>query len=341
MAAFMPPSPVTGVVGRTPSAAVSPWRPRQLRAPRWSSPPAPCRWRASAGAPTPAAAARTSGAPHLSPGDTIAVVGATGGVGLLTLRRLAALPGAPYALRAVSRSTPADGLLPRGVTAVRGDVRRPAGSSGGSGGGGGDGGSGSGGSVDSLAACLADAAVVIISVGTTAFPTPAWRGGNTPRAVDEQGVAAVVAALGPSTTRVVFVSSIGVERRGRFPFFALNAFGVLDAKAAGEALVVAWVAAAPAARSAVVVRPGRLTGAPQTNVGTTWVGGRPAEEEAGVVARGDTLLGDVSRSVTADAVAWAVTAEGGGVLDFSVVGRRVEKGRGGDWTADLDGLLVG
>ncbi|OSX75839.1 hypothetical protein BU14_0218s0005 [Porphyra umbilicalis] len=336
MAAFIPPTPVTGVVGRAPSAAVSTWRPRQLRAPRRLPPPAPRQWRAAAGAPTPAAATPTADARPLSPGDTIAVVGATGGVGLLTLRRLAALPGAPYALRAVSRSTPADGLLPRGVTAVRGDIRRPAGSSSS----GGSGGSGSGGNVDSLAACLADAAVVIISVGTTAFPTLAWRGGNTPRAVDEQGVAAVVAALGPTTTRVVFVSSIGVERRGRFPFFILNAFGVLDAKAAGEAHVAAWVAASPAARSAAVVRPGRLTGAPQTNVGTTWVGGRPAEEEAGVVARGDTLLGDVSRSVTADAVAWAVTAGGGGVLDFSVVGRQVEKGRGGDWTADLDGLLI-
>ena len=51
MAAFIPPTPVTGVVGRAPSAAVSTWRPRQLRAPRRLPPPAPRQWRAAAGAP--------------------------------------------------------------------------------------------------------------------------------------------------------------------------------------------------------------------------------------------------------------------------------------------------
>ncbi|GAB0496818.1 hypothetical protein MMPV_008139 [Pyropia vietnamensis] len=315
--------------------AVSARRPVRLPTRLWSHRAWAGPWRAAVTPPSAtstSAASEPVAAPHLSPGDTIAVVGATGGVGLLTLRRLAASPGAPFSLRAVCRSAPADGLLPPDVEVVRGDIRRPAGADGGD--------DMASAAVLPLAACLDGVAVVVIAVGTTAFPTKAWRGGNTPRAVDEQGVSAVVAALGAATTRVVLVSSIGVNRRRQFPFVLLNAFGVLDAKAAGEAAVFAWADAAPS-RSAVVVRPGRLTGAPQTNVGTTWVAGRPAEEEAGVVARGDTLVGDVSRAVTADAVAWAVTATGADELDFSVVGRPVGDQAGGkDWLSDLDGLLI-
>lgn len=314
--------------------AVSLRRPVGLPARQPSSPASAGQLRAAAAPSTPSAhsaPSEPSAGPHLSPGDTIAVVGATGGVGLLTLRRLAASPGAPFALRAVCRSVPADGLLPPGVEVVRGDIRRPAGA-------GGD--DAATATAAPLTACLDGATVVVIAVGTTAFPTKAWRGGNTPRAVDAEGVSAVVAALGAATTRVVLVSSVGVDRRGRLPFALLNAFGVLDAKAEGEAAVAAWAAASPS-RTAVVVRPGRLTGAPQTNVGTTWVTGRPAEEEAGVVARGDTLIGDVSRAVTADAVAWAVTTEGAGGLDFSIVGRPVGAQAGaGNWLSDLDGLLV-
>lgn len=347
MAAFLPPAPAVGaprprlgLSTRRPRGQPAPPLPRATSSP-WraaaspSSPPPPPITPRSSTPPPPAAA------PHLSPGDTIAVIGATGGVGLLTLRRLASTPGAPYTLRAVCRSAPAESLLPAGIEVVRGDIRLPAGETRGEGGGG----------ISPLAVCLDGAAVVVVSVGTTAFPSTAWRGGNTPRAVDAVGVSAVVAALGPATTRLVLVSSVGVGRRRRFPFVVLNAFGVLDAKAEGEAAVAAWAAAAPAPaaaadgtpsprREAVVVRPGRLTGAPQTNVGTTWVAGRPAAEEAGVVALGDTLVGDVSRGVAAEAVAWAVTAAGAGGLDFSVIGRSEGDAGGGDWLADLDSLLI-
>lgn len=320
MDAFIPAPALIGA--QRGCLAVSGGRPVRLPTRQPSSLASAGQWRAATTPPapsTPSASSEPSAAPHLSPGDTIAVVGATGGVGLLTLRRLAARPGAPFALRAVCRSAPADGLLPPGVEVVRGDIRRPAGA---------DGGDAAAAIAEPLTACLDGAAVVVIVVGTTAFPTKAWRGGNTPRAVDAEGVSAVV-----------LVSSVGVDRRGQLPFALLNAFGVLDAKAAGEAAVAAWAAASPS-RAAVVVRPGRLTGTPQTNVGTTWVTGRPAEEEAGVVARGDTLVGDVSRAVTADAVAWAVTTAGAGGLDFSVVGRPMRQAGGRDWLSDLDGLLV-
>lgn len=42
----------------------------------------------------------------------------------------------------------------------------------------------------SLAAALVGCSGVVIVTGTTAFPTLAWRGGNTPKAVDAQGVKA-------------------------------------------------------------------------------------------------------------------------------------------------------
>ena len=46
----------------------------------------------------------------------------------------------------------------------------------------------------SLAQALRDCDAVVIVTGTTAFPTLAWRGGNTPLAVDAQGVANVIEA---------------------------------------------------------------------------------------------------------------------------------------------------
>lgn len=42
---------------------------------------------------------------------------------------------------------------------------------------------------------------------------------------------------GGSLKRFVLLSSVGVTRADKFPFVILNAFGVLDAKAKGEAAV--------------------------------------------------------------------------------------------------------
>jgi uncharacterized protein YbjT (DUF2867 family) len=38
----------------------------------------------------------------------------------------------------------------------------------------------------SLAAALTDVQALVVVTGTTAFPTKAWRGGNTPKAVDAE-----------------------------------------------------------------------------------------------------------------------------------------------------------
>lgn len=61
---------------------------------------------------------------------------------------------------------------------------------------------------------------LVICTGTTAFPTLAWRNGNTPRAVDEHGVINTIQAFrascdehGVTPKRIVLMSSIGVSKR--------------------------------------------------------------------------------------------------------------------------------
>ena len=59
------------------------------------------------------------------------------------------------------------------------------------------------------------------------------------------------------------LSSIGVQRRTQMPFPVLNACGVLDAKAAGEAAIKADAEAA--GYSYTTLRPGQLFGGPYDN----------------------------------------------------------------------------
>ena len=97
---------------------------------------------------------------------------------------------------------------------------------------------------------------VVCCTGTTAFPSARWEGDNGPRQTDEVGVRNLVAAVqsaSPSLRRFVLVSSIGVTRTGQFPFLILNAFGVLNAKAAGEKSL------RDSGMPYTILRPGRLT----------------------------------------------------------------------------------
>ena len=97
---------------------------------------------------------------------------------------------------------------------------------------------------------------MVCCTGTTAFPSARWEGDNGPRQTDEVGVRNLVAAVksaSPSLRRFVLVSSIGVSRTGQFPFLILNAFGVLNAKAAGEKSLQ------DSGLPYTILRPGRLT----------------------------------------------------------------------------------
>jgi hypothetical protein len=54
---------------------------------------------------------------------------------------------------------------------------------------------------DSLLGPLSDADAVVIATGTSAFPSPRWKGGNTPDAVDRKGVRNILEALASKPRR--------------------------------------------------------------------------------------------------------------------------------------------
>jgi uncharacterized protein YbjT (DUF2867 family) len=113
---------------------------------------------------------------------------------------------------------------------------------------------------------MKDVSAVVISVGTTAFPTTKWAGGNTPQAIDKDAVQRIAKAaqMSPGMKKIVLVTSVGVERTKEMPFLILNLFGVLDAKKSGEKAVKS--AAGEAGFDYAIVRPGRLVGGPYTNL---------------------------------------------------------------------------
>lgn len=134
---------------------------------------------------------------------------------------------------------------------------------------------------------------------------------NTPDAVDATGVEAIVASLrrnfagagdAPSTFKqLVLMSSLGVRRRDGFPFRVLNAAGVLDAKARGEAAVCA--AAEEQGFAWTIARPGQLFGGPYDNnfyLGTLFQLDKDVSTRGVDVQQGDEAAGDTLRSSLAE-----------------------------------------
>lgn len=118
----------------------------------------------------------TSNDVRVGPNDRVAVVGASGNVGRLVVLRLVDL-GMRH-VRAVARDA---GKAAGFFDCVAGDEPCEVFSADLK-------------NVSSLMPALRDCDAVLIVTGTTAFPTLAWRGGNTPLAVDAQGVANVIEA---------------------------------------------------------------------------------------------------------------------------------------------------
>ena len=161
---------------------------------------------------------------------------------------------------------------------------------------------------------------VVVSVGTTAFPTKRWDGGNTPKAIDMEAVTRIANAASNVDTvrRVVLLTSVGVNRTKQMPFLILNLFGVLDAKRAGEDAVKS--AASEAGFSYSIVRPGRLVGGPYTNLDLAKLFQIEGGAENGVdVSEGDELLGDCKRDACAEAVVQCLENESCVDLEFSLV----------------------
>jgi nucleoside-diphosphate-sugar epimerase len=203
---------------------------------------------------------------------------------------------------------------------------------------------------------LERANALVICTGTTAFPTKAWsksedediassvlsallearfsvkdaialldeKDFNTPKNVDSLANQFIVklwqdVAKVPKK-RVIMLSSIGVERRDSLPFSILNACGVLDSKAAGEAAV--RNAAKESGFSYTIIRPGQLFGGPYDNnyyLGTLFQLDKDADTQDIQVERGDSLLGDTLRTTLAEVTAQILETDCAKDLDFGVV----------------------
>ena len=240
----------------------------------------------------------------LNPGETVVVIGGTSGVGQLVTRKLSS-SGAGYDIRVTSRdASKARSAAGDGVDCVEVDLV------------------GASDVVDEqLERALDGASAVVVSVGTTAFPTLRWRGGNTPSAIDDAAVSKIARQAASSSTikKVVMVTSVGVDRTGEMPFLVLNLFGVLDAKKRGEQAIIS-AATSSDSFEYVIVRPGRLVGGPFTNLDVARLLKIEGGAENGVdLEAGDALLGDCKRDACAEAVVRAIVDDDCANVDFSIV----------------------
>lgn len=277
----------------------------------------------------------------LQPGDTVAVVGASGNVGKLVALRLSDT----YKVNGIVRdsSSVSDFLNRESITLFEANLleelmtdatKCP----------------------DSLRPALEKANAVVICTGTTAFPTKAWtrgestgvavdvlkaladnsfnikeaiaslddQGFNTPNNIDALSNQFLMTAWKDACKvprkRIIMISSIGVQRREQMPFPILNTCGVLDAKAAGEAAIME--AAKSGGFSYTIVRPGQLFGGPYDNnyyLGTIAQLDKDANTQDIDVAVGDTLLGDTLRSTLAEITAQICVGNYARDMDFAVV----------------------
>ena len=202
----------------------------------------------------------------LQPGDTVAVIGASGNVGKLVALRLSDTYNVNGIVRDAASIEPFfEGrndrikLFEANLLDEMNNLESGSGS-----------GSGSMACPASLLEPLRNANAIVICTGTTAFPTKAWtksgeeevakdvlkalfdnsfsvkkaiasldtQGLNTPNNIDARSNEFIAqswnSACQVAQKRIIMLSSIGVQRRDTMPFPILNACGVLDAKAAGE-----------------------------------------------------------------------------------------------------------
>jgi nucleoside-diphosphate-sugar epimerase len=206
-----------------------------------------------------------------------------------------------------------------------------------------------------LQAAMQDVSAVVISIGTTAFPTMKWRGGNTPIAIDQIAVTRIAteASQVPSVRTVILVTSVGVLRTKQMPFVILNLFGVLDAKKAGEDAIRYYSTTTTDTGSGynyAIVRPGRLIGAPFTNDDVAkllQIQGGSGGTNGGIVQveAGDTLLGDCPRDACAECIVQCLqrllldtttdtdtTTRGVDNLEFSIIAKDQQSPPPPAWT---------
>jgi len=256
------------------------------------------------GITSPASSTNNKKSP-IATNDKVVIFGATGGVGQLVTKKLSARNGKNYQLCIAARDAARakETLDNDDINVVELNLV------------------GENKATDTeLQNAMEGATGVVVSVGTTAFPTKRWDGGNNPQAIDMEAVTRIANAASNVDTvrRVVLLTSVGVNRTKQMPFLILNLFGVLDAKRAGEDAVKS--AASEAGFSYSIVRPGRLVGGPYTNLDLANLFKIEGGAENGVdVAFGDELLGDCKRDACAEAVVQCLENESCVDLEFSLV----------------------
>lgn len=274
----------------------------------------------------------------LQPGDTVAVIGASGNVGKLVALRLSDSYKVNGVVRDASSVQPFFQGREDRIQLFESDLLEELDKDG-----------------SSLFPALRNANAIVICTGTTAFPTKAWsrsddpianqvikslldnkfsikgaisdldkQGLNTPNNVDTLANELVFRAWNQACKvpkkRAIMLSSIGVQRRTKGPFPILNACGVLDAKAAGESALMD--AAAAQGYSYTIIRPGQLFGGPYDNnyyLGTLFQLDKDAATQDVEVGKGDELLGDTLRSTLAEITAQVCEGDFARDMDFAVV----------------------
>lgn len=229
----------------------------------------------------------------------VLVVGATGGVGQLTVAKLLQKG---FSVRVLVRDgAKAEKMFNQPLNPqleiVLGDIRDRA----------------------SLPPAMANIDYIIACTGTTAFPSMRWefdqmhqgdrlpgfwdwlkiyfnrdycfsQGKNSPEKVDGEGTLNLLAAAPKNLKRFVFVSSCGILRKTKPPFSILNWFGVLDAKEKGEKAI------AQSGFPYTIIRPARLIDGPFTSYDLNTLLKATTEGKLGVaIGTGDILSGQTSR----------------------------------------------
>jgi len=189
-----------------------------------------------------------------------------------------------------------------------------------------------------LSAVMGGCEALLIATGTTAFPTVKWKGGNTPKEIDELATKRILDAIplaAQGLSKVVLCTSIGTTRTKEMPFLILNLFKVLECKRAAEVALKA-AALEKNAFSYAVVRPGRLVGGPYTALDLATLFKLEAKGAgAGVkVERGDGLVGDCSRNRLAGVIVGAICEKDCRNVEFSII----DDARG-DAEVDWKGLV--
>eukprot|EP01035_Chromulina_nebulosa_P019678 gene19678-25596_t len=198
-------------------------------------------------------------------------------------------------------------------------------------------------SKDSILPAIRNVDSLIISVGTTAFPTKKWDNGNNPRNACYETVNNILNVASTNSNkikRVILISSVGVERTNEFPYKLLNSYGVLDSKLDSEKLVLSN--AVKFGYEAVVIRPGRLVGEPFTNFDLAKLLNINQGSNKGIIlSKRDELNGDVERLDIATATYKILTIkpQPKKQIVFSIINKKGPSPTADEWSNIITAIL--